>query len=172
MSGQILDETIQEDIIEDKIIKEDVIKEEKLSKDELVNLPENISIYKCNRCRYIFRPRPPTDMEMIIVGSTHETCPLCEMDSIDLLCKVDLYSTYLKVNDIVDCRKATIISKTDLCPVCNRPMCPICYNHSCVSLSRVTGYIQAIEGWNEAKKQELLDRKRYLIEKDGISRMQ
>lgn len=163
MSGQILEDTIQEDIIKDKIIKEGAIKEEKLSKEELVNLPENTSIYKCNSCRYIFRPRLPTDVEMIIVGSTHETCPLCGMDSIDLLCRVDVYSTYLKVNNIVDCRKSTIISKTDLCPVCRRPMCPECYNHSCISLSRVTGYIQDISGWNEAKKQELLDRKRYDI---------
>ena len=148
------------------------VKEEKISKEELANLPENTSIYRCNRCRYIFRPRTPTDVEMIIVGSTHETCPLCEMDSIELLCKADLYSTYLKVNDIVDCRKATIIPKTDICPVCRKSMCPVCYNHSCVSLSRVTGYIQAVDGWNEGKKQELLDRKRYLIEKDGITRMQ
>jgi len=28
-------------------------------------------------------------------------------------------------------------------------------------LSRVTGYIQAVSGWNEGKKQELKDRKRY-----------
>jgi len=28
-------------------------------------------------------------------------------------------------------------------------------------MSRVTGYMQAVSGWNEAKKQELKDRKRY-----------
>ncbi|MCK4458686.1 MAG: hypothetical protein KAU52_03060 [Methanosarcinales archaeon] len=28
-------------------------------------------------------------------------------------------------------------------------------------LSRVTGYLQAVSGWNAAKKQELEDRKRY-----------
>lgn len=161
MSGQIIE-----------IIKEEVpFKEEKLSKDELVNLPDNTSIYKCNHCRYIFRPRPPTDVEMIIVGSTRETCPLCRVESVELLCKTDVYSIFLKENNIVDCRKATVIPKTDLCPVCRRSMCPICYNHSCIALSRVTGYIQAIDGWNEAKKQELIDRKRYLIEKGGISRM-
>ncbi|MCK4811705.1 MAG: hypothetical protein KAS74_05485 [Methanosarcinales archaeon] len=28
-------------------------------------------------------------------------------------------------------------------------------------LSRVTGYLQAVSGWNAAKRQELEDRKRY-----------
>lgn len=168
MSGQIVEEVIQED----KIIKEDMIKEEKLSKEELINLSENTSIYKCNSCRYIFRPRPPTAVEMIIVGSIRETCPLCKMESVELLCKVDVYSIFIKENNIVDCRKAIIIPKTDLCPVCTRPICPECFNHSCISLSRVTGYIQDISGWNAAKKQELTDRKRYLIEKGGMSRIQ
>lgn len=149
------------------------IKREKLPRDELINLPENTSIYRCNRCKYIFKPSFPTDnVEMIIMGSTRKVCPLCEKEGVELLCKVDAYSIFLKESNIIDCRKATIIPKTDLCPVCKRSICPECYNHSCVSLSRVTGYIQDISGWNEGKKQELIDRKRYLIEKGGTSRIQ
>jgi ribonucleoside-triphosphate reductase len=39
--------------------------------------------------------------------------------------------------------------------------CPNCESSNVEFLSRVTGYIQAVGGWNEAKKQELEDRKRY-----------
>lgn len=39
--------------------------------------------------------------------------------------------------------------------------CPNCGSDDVEQLSRVTGYIQAVSGWNEAKKQELKDRKRY-----------
>ena len=39
--------------------------------------------------------------------------------------------------------------------------CPNCDSDNVEHLSRVTGYIQAVSGWNEGKKQELLDRKRY-----------
>ncbi len=177
MSGQITEEITKEictddDIIDDIIIKENIIKHKKLSKEELIDLPENTSIFRCNHCKYIFRSVCPSDVEMIIRGCINETCPLCETDAIDLICKVDVYSIYLKVNNIVDCRKATIIPKTDLCPVCRRSICPICYNHNCIGLSRVTGYIQDISGWNEAKKQELIDRKRYTIGSDSIARIQ
>jgi anaerobic ribonucleoside-triphosphate reductase len=39
--------------------------------------------------------------------------------------------------------------------------CPNCKSENVEHLSRVTGYIQAVGGWNEGKKQELKDRKRY-----------
>ncbi len=39
--------------------------------------------------------------------------------------------------------------------------CPNCASENVEHLSRVTGYIQAVSGWNEGKKQELRDRKRY-----------
>ena len=39
--------------------------------------------------------------------------------------------------------------------------CPNCSSESVEHLSRVTGYLQAVSGWNAAKKQELIDRKRY-----------
>ena len=39
--------------------------------------------------------------------------------------------------------------------------CPSCGSEDLEHLSRVTGYLQSVSGWNEAKKQELKDRKRY-----------
>ncbi len=54
---------------------------------------------------------------------------------------------------------ATILT----CPVCGRAACPVCGSHNVEQISRVTGYVQAVSGWNAAKKQELLDRQRYNI---------
>ena len=39
--------------------------------------------------------------------------------------------------------------------------CPRCGSDHLEYLSRVTGYLQSVSGWNEAKKQELMDRNRY-----------
>lgn len=47
------------------------------------------------------------------------------------------------------------------CEICGMPMCPDCSNHQATQLSRVTGYIQDVAGWNAGKKQELLERKRH-----------
>jgi Oxygen-sensitive ribonucleoside-triphosphate reductase len=46
------------------------------------------------------------------------------------------------------------------CQVCGSPCCPQCMNHEIEQLSRVTGYISAVSGWNAGKKQELKDRHR------------
>jgi ribonucleoside-triphosphate reductase len=42
-----------------------------------------------------------------------------------------------------------------------REECPCCGSDHLEHLSRVTGYLQSVSGWNEAKKQELKDRNRY-----------
>ncbi|MCJ7443731.1 MAG: anaerobic ribonucleoside-triphosphate reductase [Methanotrichaceae archaeon] len=39
--------------------------------------------------------------------------------------------------------------------------CPACNSKELDHISRITGYLQAVSGWNSAKKQELKDRKRY-----------
>jgi anaerobic ribonucleoside-triphosphate reductase len=49
------------------------------------------------------------------------------------------------------------------CEVCGAAKCPVCGRHNVIQLSRVTGYVGAVNGWNEAKKHELKDRKRYNI---------
>ena len=63
----------------------------------------------------------------------------------------------------------TAVSGIKNCPVCGKPMCPHCGNHSVSQLSRVTGYIGEVGGWNDAKKQELLDRQRYNIGVGGVT---
>lgn len=39
--------------------------------------------------------------------------------------------------------------------------CPACDSADVEHISRITGYLQAVSGWNSAKRQELKDRKRY-----------
>jgi ribonucleoside-triphosphate reductase len=39
--------------------------------------------------------------------------------------------------------------------------CPNCGSVDVDHISRITGYLQAVSGWNSAKRQELKDRKRY-----------
>jgi anaerobic ribonucleoside-triphosphate reductase len=39
--------------------------------------------------------------------------------------------------------------------------CPSCGSPDVEHISRITGYLQAVSGWNNAKRQELKDRKRY-----------
>jgi ribonucleoside-triphosphate reductase (formate) len=39
--------------------------------------------------------------------------------------------------------------------------CPNCASEDVEHISRITGYLQAVSGWNGAKRQELSDRKRY-----------
>jgi ribonucleoside-triphosphate reductase len=39
--------------------------------------------------------------------------------------------------------------------------CPNCGSDDVDQISRITGYLQAVSGWNSAKRQELKDRKRY-----------
>lgn len=127
----------------------------------LRELPENESFFKCHSCKCIFDIYDQgMPVLMALIPKDDVRCPQCGQEGAELICKVDSYSVYLKINGF-SCRNSTIINGTDVCPVCRTSMCPECYNHSVVSLSRVTGYIQDVSGWNEGKKQELIDRKRY-----------
>ncbi len=42
-----------------------------------------------------------------------------------------------------------------------KDQCPGCGSEDIEHISRITGYLQAVSGWNGAKRQELKDRKRY-----------
>ena len=47
------------------------------------------------------------------------------------------------------------------CRVCGNYFCSDCGAHTVDVMSRVTGYMQVVSGWNTAKRQEFEDRKRY-----------
>lgn len=127
----------------------------------LEELPENESLFKCHLCKYIFDIHTEgTPVLMALIPKDDVRCPNCRSKGATLMCKVDAYSIFLKVNGL-KCRDEKVINGTDICPICKTSICPQCFNHSVVSLSRVTGYVQDVSGWNAAKKQELMDRKRY-----------
>jgi Anaerobic ribonucleoside-triphosphate reductase len=46
------------------------------------------------------------------------------------------------------------------CPKCGKIVC-LCGSNDCVGISRVTGYMQDVSGWNAGKAQELKDRVHY-----------
>jgi anaerobic ribonucleoside-triphosphate reductase len=70
-------------------------------------------------------------------------------------------SIALKANASKACKET--ISGTSTCHECGKPMCPVCNRHNVTQLSRVTGYIGDVKGWNAGKQQELKDRKRYYM---------
>ena len=84
----------------------------------------------------------------------------------------------IKVDDPMECPVAQwvvandakcnkeMVAGTEDCPVCGNPICPDCMNHNVEIISRVTGYLSTVSGWNASKKQEYKDRQRY----DGNTR--
>lgn len=131
----------------------------------LMNLPENESMFKCYHCRSIFDIRQERVLPVMfaLIDKNDIRCSECKSNDVELMCKADAYSTVLKAKGLVDCRKGIMINGADICPICRSSMCPECWNHSVVSWSRITGYLNDVSGWNLAKKQELIDRKRYTI---------
>ena len=129
----------------------------------LMNLPENDSMFKCHKCKTVFDIYSG-DLPVLMALSNKNgiICPECKSESTELMCRVDAYSIFLKLREF-DCRKSILINGADICPVCRTSMCPECGNHHVVSWSRITGYLNDVSGWNEGKKEELLDRKRYAV---------
>ena len=64
----------------------------------------------------------------------------------------------------------TAVSGIRYCKLCGKPTCPVCFSHSVEQVSRVTGYVASISGYNEAKKQEVRDRQHYSIGVGGAAR--
>ena len=63
------------------------------------------------------------------------------------------YFTFSK--DITVCLGCSMVSSG------LKDSCPNCGSEDVDHISRITGYLQAVSGWNSAKRQELKDRKRY-----------
>jgi anaerobic ribonucleoside-triphosphate reductase len=131
--------------------------------NQLKDLPENDSLFKCHRCKTIFDIYSGgIPVLMALSNKNGILCPECKSESTELMCRVDSYSIFLKLNGF-NCRKGVLINGVDICPVCRTSMCPECGNHYVVSWSRITGYLNDVSGWNEGKKEELIERKRYAI---------
>lgn len=77
-----------------------------------------------------------------------------EIDDVDD-CPIQQYIVHNHAN----CGDDLVAGITE-CPFCGAPCCPTCSNHNVTQLSRVTGYMSSVDGWNASKKQELKDRTR------------
>ncbi len=100
--------------------------------------------YKCSRCLIIINQE-----DLLPSGA----CPQCEKgDLIQKMCS----------HDHSECSH-DLTQGIAYCPECGAPCCPVCGCHDVAQISRVTGYLQDVEGWNAGKRQELKDRKRYEV---------
>jgi hypothetical protein len=96
--------------------------------------------YKCLSCKLILR-------DLDLEGGK---CPSCNSAfNLKEMCR----------RDHPDCEH-TVVDNLAYCPDCGEAMCPLCESHDVEIVSRITGYMSSVEGWNMAKKQELKDRTR------------
>lgn len=112
------------------------------SRSVLDRIPKNERRYKCHTCHYIVDENP---------------CPNCKEVFLVQMCPLD------------HCRcNHEIVSGIEYCPMCGDAICPECGSHDVVQVSRVTGYLQDVSGWNAGKQQELKDRTRYNAETGAV----
>ena len=102
----------------------------------------NMIKYKCHNCLLII-----DEAAML----PENRCPICK-EQCTRMCE----------RDHCDCSHY-VVETIAYCPVCGAAICPECGCHDVVQISRVTGYLQEVSGWNAGKQQELKDRTRYNI---------
>jgi anaerobic ribonucleoside-triphosphate reductase len=94
--------------------------------------------YKCYTCHIIVDDPP--------------VCPICGDEHLKVMCPLDN----------AECSH-DISAEIEYCPLCGEAICPACGSHDVMQISRVTGYLQDVSGWNAGKQQELKDRQRYTV---------
>lgn len=110
---------------------------EKITKEELMALPKSQFIERCLAWNEEFNDGKQMDVR------DPSKCPVHMWVS---------YNNAFCLNDLVP--------NTAVCPVCGLPWCEMCGSHNVVQVSRVTGYLSDVSGWNASKKQEFEDRQR------------
>jgi rRNA maturation endonuclease Nob1 len=113
-----------------------------------VSEPKIEQKYKCHTCYTILKESELMD--------TTKNCPLCgeTFKNLQKMCKLDH----------CNCSHTDPIHKIAYCPECNKPVCPECGSHDVVQISRVTGYLAEISGFNRGKQQEVRDRHRWNLD--------
>ena len=94
--------------------------------------------YKCDRCYHVV--------------TASDVCPVCG----------NVHLTEMCPNDTCTCTHSPM-GGIAFCEICGEPVCPVCGAHDVVQLSRITGYIQDVSGWNAGKRKELELRRRYAV---------
>ena len=96
--------------------------------------------FKCFSCFVIF---PKSEM-------VDDCCPGCgEAKMIKKMCELDRCGC-----------EHDITGTVKFCEKCGQPVCPVCNCHDVSQVSRVTGYLSDVAGWNNSKRAELKDRHR------------
>ena len=110
----------------------------------LKTLPLQARRFKCHDCHTIFNVDEVDVDGSCVKCHGHHLVPMCPLDH-------------------CHCNSMTgkPIIGIEYCPVCGNIICPCCGTHDIAGISRVTGYMQDVTGFNEAKKQELKDRVRW-----------
>lgn len=104
---------------------------------KLTDIPLEERRYKCHTCHLIVDESP---------------CPNCGEARPEIMCPLD------------HCHCShEVLAGIEYCPLCGAAVCPDCGSHDVVQISRVTGYLQDVSGWNAGKQQELKDRVHYNI---------
>lgn len=107
----------------------------------LALIPEPDRRYKCQVCHLVLTT---SDLE-------DGKCPVCgESQGLRIMCPLDHTHCW-----------HGIVESLEYCPICGEAICPECGTHDVSQMSRVTGYVAEVGGWNEGKRQELKDRTRY-----------
>ena len=128
---------------EQEIIQQSIGKDYRTFLNEI---PENERKWKCYTCYTILK-----NSELI-----DHKCPSCGEVHLERVCPIDHNGC-----------GHSIVERIEFCPVCNKALCPECGDHSVLQISRVTGYLQDVSGFNSSKKQELRDRVRGNLGNDG-----
>ena len=102
--------------------------------------------FKCHTCHVVFKEEQ--------FENEQKDCPNCgeKFGNLEEMCELD----HCHCNH-------EIVHGLAYCPVCKRACCPLCMSHDVSQVSRVTGYLASVDGWNKAKQAELRDRKRYSV---------
>lgn len=109
--------------------------------DWIEKIPKEKRRYKCHTCKNIW------DSDELNEGK----CPECGETHIIVMCPLDH----------CNCPHTIPATTREECPICGQAICPDCGTHDVIQISRVTGYLSEVSGWNEAKRQELKDRMHY-----------
>jgi len=106
--------------------------------NDLTKLPEELKRYKCPICH--------------AAGYNTKTCPDCGFPDSILMCILDHTNCHHEITEGVH-----------VCPVCGDYVCPVCGCHDVTVITRVTGYLNDLRGFNAGKEQEVRDRHRVNI---------
>jgi hypothetical protein len=103
--------------------------------------------FKCFDCNSIIK-----SVDIVEKGE----CPACKHHSLVEMCPLD--------HCHCNCNSGKPIVGIEYCPICGDPICPGCGTHDVTQISRVTGYMQDVNGFNAGKRQELKERNRKAAE--------